>query len=225
MSQVSLPMRIALVVTLAFSAIWMVVLKPKPPEAAPAPTPPAQTASPQSAPGKAAAQAQEAVGASQESAQQHEKAAGAVGSESATGSGPATAKPQAATKAEQAKTGPAAEIEKATSDKLSKPAQAVLTDLVEGKVAVLLFWDKRLSDDRAVHAAVKGLDRRGGKVGVHVAPIGDLAQFEPITRGVPVVTSPTVIVIDRTGKARSVGGLSVPGELEELVGKALRVKP
>ncbi|HEV2062240.1 MAG TPA: hypothetical protein VGR12_05250, partial [Solirubrobacteraceae bacterium] len=117
------------------------------------------------------------------------------------------------------------DVRKAAGPKASKPATRVLTDVVRGKVAVLLFWDRRLSDDRAVHRAVTGLDRRGGKVTVHKAPIADLAQFEPITSGVPVVTSPTVLIIDRAGRARSVGGLTVPSELEELVGKALRVKP
>jgi hypothetical protein len=202
-------MRIALAATLAFSAIWFVALRPKPPAADPS-TPAPATASPQSAPGKAAAQAQEAVGASQQSAAQHEAAAGTPAR---------TAKPNGA------QPGARVDVKQAAGDKTSKAAVAVLEDVVKGKVAVLLFWDRRLTDDRAVHRAVLGVDRRGGKVAVHKAPIGRLAEFEAITRGVPVVTSPTVLVIDRAGRARSVGGLTEPGELEELVGRALRVKP
>ncbi|HEX2086189.1 MAG TPA: hypothetical protein VHF89_10940 [Solirubrobacteraceae bacterium] len=216
MSQVSLPMRIALGVTLVFAAVWLVALRPKP-----APTPaPATPDAAQSAPGKAAEQATQAVGAQQQSAAEREQATtgAAGGGEAASGS--ATRPAQVAESG--AGTG---SVDVKALDKGPQAAKKVLTDVVRGKVAVLLFWDRRLTDDRAVHRAVTGLDRRGGKVAVHVAPIRNLAAYESITRGVPVVTSPTVLIIDRAGRARSVGGLTVPGELEELVGKALRVKP
>ena len=212
-------MRIALTATLAFAAIWFVALRPKPPAAAPSDPAPA-TASPQSAPGKAAAQAQEAAGASQQSAAEHESAAGAVGERET----PATNAP-ARSGAEKGAQPGRVDVRKAAGPKSSEAARAVLEDVGKGRIAVVLFWDRRLSDDRAVHRAVMGLDRRDGKVAVHKAPIGRLAQFEPITSGVPVVTSPTVLVIDRAGRARSVGGLTVRGELEELVTRALRVRP
>jgi hypothetical protein len=223
-SQVSLPMRIALVGTLAFLALWMVALRPKPPAPEPAAATPPPAASPESAPGKAAAQAQQAAGASQESAAKSEAAADAAsGDATGTSAGTGTATP--AQTADQSAANGAGAVDVKIDAKTPKPARVVLNDILDGKVAVLLFWDRRLTDDKAVHKTVKGLDRRGGKVVVHVASIRDLAQYEPITRGVPVVTSPTVLVIDRAGRARSVGGLTVPRELEELVGKALRVKP
>ena len=217
-NQVSLPMRIALVATLAFCAIWFVALRPKPVPSAPAAAPP--TAGAESAPGQAAATAQEAVGASQQSAEAHEAAAGTAPVDTGTPASPATA-----TQQQTGKPASAVDVEQAARDDVPEEALTVLRDVSRGKVAVLLFWDRELSDDRAVHSAVKGLSRRGGKVAVHVAPIAKLARYEAITRGVPVVTSPTVLIIDRAGRARSVGGLSVPRELEELVGKALKVKP
>src|SRR5215217_964171 len=91
-------MRIALVATLAFSMIWFVALRPKPPAAdpstpAPASQPaqsePARSEPAQSAPGKAAEKAQQAVGASQQSAERHESAAGATDSAPPAGSRPA----------------------------------------------------------------------------------------------------------------------------------------
>jgi hypothetical protein len=228
-SQVSLPMRIALAATLAFTAVWLVALRPKPPASAPAPTPP--TASPQSAPGQAAANAEKAVGGANDATAKREDAAGSAGAPAADTATPAPGQAAAdpatkpATKPGAAAKQPVPAVDVDAASKLSKPAKAIVGDLAKGKVTVLLFWDRRLSDDRAVHTTVKGLSRRGGKVAVHVAPIRDLALYEPITRGVPVVTSPTVLVIDRAGQGRSVAGLTVPGELEELVGKALRVKP
>ena len=219
--QVSLPMRIALAATLAFSAFWFVALRPKPPVATPPATPPA-AAAPQSAPGKAAAQAEQAAGASQQKADKQEAAV--TGAPAAEAPAAAT-RPAQPAEANASEPGARIDIEKAAGPTTSKAALSVLQDVVKGKVAVVLFWDRRLSDDRAVHRAVMGLDRRGGKVTVHKSPIANLAAFEPITSGVPVVTSPTVLIIDRAGRARTVGGLTVPSELEELVGKALRVKP
>ena len=215
-SQVSLPMRIALAATLAFCALWFVALRPKPPAVEPAATPPAGA---QSAPGQAAEKANQAVDASQAAADKSEDAA-APGADATAPASPAKPATDAARKP-----GAAIDLEQAAGKDTSEAARSVLRDISGGKVAVLLFWDRRLSDDRAVHSAVKSISRRGGKVAVHVAPIGKLAKYEPITRGVPVVTSPTVLVIDRAGHARSVAGLTVPSELDELVGKALKVKP
>ena len=218
-SQVSLPMRIALVATFAFAGLWAVALRPKSP--APAATPPAQSSQPaQSAPGKAAEQASGAVAAQQQAAQATEAAAGAVSGSESTG----TAARPGQTSESGAAT-PTVDLKAAVGKTESEAAKAVLADIAKRKVVVLLFWDRRVSDDRAVHAAVRGLDRRGGKVAVHVAPVNKLADFEAITRGVPVVTSPTVLIIDRARGTRSIGGLTVPAELDELVRKALAVKP
>ena len=226
-SQVSLPMRIALVATLAFSALWFVALRPKTPPAAstpaaatPAQSTPGQGAPAQSAPGQAAQQANGAVEATQQAAGQAEAAAG----NAATPDAGTAARPAQAAEAGAAQPG-AVDVKAAAAKTDSAAAKAVLADIEKRKVVVLLFWDRRVSDDRAVHTAVQGLSRRGGKVAVHVAPIAKLADYEAISRGVPVVTSPTVLIIDRARRARSVGGLTVPAELEELVGKALRVKP
>jgi hypothetical protein len=207
-------MRIALAASLAFCALWFVALKPKPPvEDAPPPAAPAQ-----SAPGKAAEKAHEAVDASNQADQRLQQASEGVDG-TAAGAKPA-AKPAGKATAE-----PAPSIDLKKAEGASKEAVAVLRDVSRGKVAVLLFWDRRLSDDRAVHRAVMDLNRRGGRVKVHTAAIGDLADYQSITRGVPVVTSPTVLVIDRAARARAIGGLSVRDELEQHVRKALKVKP
>lgn len=213
-SQVSLPMRIALLATLAFSALWLVALRPKaPPESAtPAPVPV------QSAPGKAAEQARGAADASQASAAEKQAAADAAGTEAGT------AKPTTPADTAPAKPG-AIDIEAIGGKVDSKAVKAVIADIKAGKVVVLLFWDRNVSDDRAVRTAVASVSTRNGKVAKHVASLDALADYEPITRGVPVVTSPTVLIIDRARRARSVAGLTTHGELDELVSRALKVKP
>jgi hypothetical protein len=210
-SQVSPPLRIALAGALAFLAVWFVVLKPKPPaDVAPVPAPSGAA----SAPGKAVEQAQQVAGA---------KPADPAAAVSAP---PAAAKPAPATSATPAaKPSAPVDVKKAAGDEIAKPADAVLRDVAKGKVAILLFWDRRVSDDRAVRRAVADLSRRGGKVVVHTAAMKRLSDYEVITRGVPIVTSPTVMIIDRARRARTVSGLTVTSELEDVVDKAIRVRP
>jgi hypothetical protein len=206
-------MRIALLVVLAFASLWFVALRPKPPVDVPPPAP-ASNAAPKtgegitSAPGKADRAVAEANGS-------------AAAKESATGK-PAAARSAAAAKpAAPAKPAPAAEA-KRTGDEQPAAVKRVLGDLDAKRTTVLLFWDRRVSDDREVRRAVSAIDRHDGKVRVHVAPISKVGEFEPITSGVPVVISPTVLVIGgRDRKARAVQGLTVTRELDELVTKAL----
>lgn len=135
---------------------------------------------------------------------------------------PAASKP---TTAKAAPGKPAAGAAKrSTTDDRSPALRRVLGDLEAKRTVLLLFWDERKPVDREVRRAVAGVDRRGGKVRVHVQPTANVGDFEPITRGVPVVTSPTVLVIGRTGKARAIGGLTQRSELDELAGRALKGK-
>ncbi len=210
-SQVSPPLRIALGGALAFLALWFVALKPKPP--ADVPPAPAPTGA-QSAPGKAVEQAQQAAGAKPADP----AAASAPQAAAAEPAPAASAKPAA-------KPSAPVDVKKAAGDEIARPADAVLRDVAKGKVAIVLFWDRRVSDDRAVRRAVSDLSRRGGKVAIHTAAMKRLADYEVITRGVPIVTSPTVMVIDRARRARTVSGLTVTSELEDVVDKAIRVRP
>jgi hypothetical protein len=152
---------------------------------------------------------------------------------------PATASPVTAApgKAEAAgaKSAPTASKPAATpaagADK-AKPAESkqnpalerVLGDLDKKRTVVLLFWDGKTSVDREVRRAVAATDRHEGRVKVHVQRISKLGAFEPITRGVPVVSSPTVLVIGRDRKARTVAGLTVTSEIDELVDRAIAGK-
>ena len=179
-------MRIALVVTLSFAAIWMVALRPKPVEEPPMPAPPPVA--------------------------QAKPEAKAATPEPAAKPAPA-AKPEAAAKPE-----PSAKA----ATPVERRVNAVLAALDARKVVVLLFWDRNGSDDREVRRAVSGVDRKGGRVAVHNAPLRDLAGYEPITAGVPVVGTPTVLVIDRQRRAIPISGLTVTREIDQKVTKAFK---
>jgi len=219
--QVSLPMRIALLAVLAFAGLWFVALRPKPPETAPAP--PAAEA-PATASGITGAPKKAETAVDKASAVTAGRAAEA---DARTGG----SRKRAST---PARTAPAAEKTPASKD-AATPARAatpakpaprsgldrVLADLDAKRTVVLLFWNGRNADDREVRAAVDGADRHGGRVRVHVATIADVGAYEPITRGVPIVNSPTVVVIGRDRTARTIDGLTVRSEVDELVDRAL----
>lgn len=192
-------MRIALGAVLVFAALWFVALKPKPVEEVAAdPAPAAQSATP-----------------------------------AAESSTPAAAEPapepEAAKPAEPAKSEPAAESTKTASKpkpkaKAKTGADKVLADLDAGRTVVLLVWDGKSADDRSVRRAVARVDRHAGKVRTHVASLKQLSRYEAITKGVPITGSPTVLVIDAERQARVISGLTVKGEIDDAVDRALKVK-
>jgi hypothetical protein len=212
-------MRIALAATVVFAAFWLIALRPKPAaDVAPVPAPVAaepKTTSLTERP----AQAAEAAA----------KADATTAAREAAANGTAAAKPaaQAAAPATSAAT-PAkgdtarAKAGKTSSSRAIRGAAAVLRDLDAGRTVVLLFWDRRATDDRTARRAVAKVDRRGGKVRVHVAGIKELGRYGKITQSVPVAESPTVLVIGRDKKAEAITGLTVAAEIDDKVRGVLR---
>jgi hypothetical protein len=207
MDQVSRPMLIALAATVVLAALWLVALRPKTAEVADTPAAPVTAI----APAKDAAATSDAA---------NDKLANAT---DGAGSAGATTTPATSTKA--AKT---VVVKPATKSAVAnitaaggREEAAVVRDIRRGKVVVLLFWNTKSSDDRATRGYVRGLNRHGGKVAVHVAPISRVGRFESITRGVTVNQSPVTLIIDRKRRTRAIIGLSEPGELTQAVDDAL----
>jgi hypothetical protein len=105
-------------------------------------------------------------------------------------------------------------------------AKAVMADVEAGRTVVLLFYHPSAAstDDQAVRAAVKGIDRHDGKVRVHTATIGQIGKYEAITKTATIHSTPTVLVIDRKAQVRSIEGLTVTREIDAAVDSALKVK-
>jgi hypothetical protein len=212
--QISPPFRIAVVAMLAMCAVWFTVLKPKDPGADPAastPTAPGATGLGNDVKAaKGAAAASDAANAKVQGATGGTATAGklATGAHSAVAGKSAHATPDAAAK-------PKAKA--ATGD-----ASAPLLSALDAKHAVVLvFWNRRGSDDRAVRRAVAQVDRHRGKVVVKAAPIAAVGRYEAITRGAQVLQSPTVLVIGPDRKARAIVGFTTTGELDQAVGDTL----
>ncbi|MDX6722587.1 MAG: hypothetical protein QOD73_991 [Solirubrobacteraceae bacterium] len=210
MAQLSPPFRIALVGLLVVAALWFTVLKPKDPAAEPVATAPGTA-------GLATATdaAKGAASASDASASATQAAAGSAGTATtATGSASTgSAAPKAATANSAGKAAATA-----GSNDLSAP---LLSALDRKRAVVLLFWNSRASDDAAVRDAVRSVDRRGGRAVVKVAAIKDVGRYQAITRGVQVLTSPTVLVISPDHTARAITGLTTSAELDQMVGDTL----
>lgn len=194
-------MLIALAGTIVLAALWLVALRPKAPEVADTPA----------APVTAVAKAEDAAAAADAANAELSSVANGGGAAAA----PATAATPAASGAKPSAIG-ATDVKPA-----GKREAAVVRDIRAGKVVVLLFWNPKGADDVATRGAVRGINRHGGKVAVHVVPISRVGQFESITRGVTVNQSPTTLVIDKRRRSRAIVGLSERGELNQAVNDAL----
>lgn len=132
--------------------MWVVALRPKP--VAIENTPLAPTKAVPAA--KQAAAASDAANAKLlAAAQAAEKGAASAAS------APSASAPSAAAKA-------AAVVKRGET----RVERVVLREISRGKVVVMLFWSANGADDVATRTAVRSLDRRNGKVKIHVIPIG-----------------------------------------------------
>jgi hypothetical protein len=211
-SQISPPIRIALVLAVAVLGVYMLFLRPKPVEAPP-PEPAApnlETDAPAvSEPGKIAEKAQGAVEASEGHDARVQKKLDEVAGDEVAGA------------AAKVKPGTPAAAGAVAGDLKGLP-RPVARALRRQQVLVLLFWNGRSADDKAVHAALKRVDRWNGRVSVQSAPIARISRYGRIARGVDVQQSPTVVVADRNLQAQTLVGYVDAATINQAVVDALR---
>jgi hypothetical protein len=212
-SQISPPIRIVLVCAVAFMAAYMLFLRPKDETVEPpAPVPNVQTGEPAvSQPGKIAESAQEAVEAANGQLEAQESVDGVDAGEAAAGTAAGTAK------GETGATGAAAIP--ADLKGVPKPAAKAIA---EQKVLVLLFWNDKSADDRAVKKALNEVDRWDGRVYLHAAPLKSISKYGRITRGADVEQSPTIVVVDPALRADTVVGYVDTQTIDQMVVDAFR---
>jgi hypothetical protein len=212
-SQISPPIRIVLVLAVAVLGAYMLFLRPKnevPPPAEPAPN--VQTGAPAvSKPGKIAQAAQGAVNAANGQLESQESVDGVDAGEAAAGTQSTT---EGATQATEAAATPAVDTKG-----LPKPVAKAIR---HHKAVVLLFWNGKSADDKAVHAALKKVDRWDGRVFVASAPIKQISKYGRIARGVDVEQSPTVVVADPKLRAETLVGYVDAKTIDQAVVDAFR---
>jgi hypothetical protein len=222
--QLSLPYRIAVVALLAVCALWFTVLKPKDPAPAPATPAPGVTGL---ANGVSAAKGAAAASEASAAATQNATGGSATGAtkRSTTGGAHAAAVgakavPGASASAKSAKDKAKAAKPKAADDRSAPLLRALERD----RAVVLLFFNKRGIDDKAVRRAVADVDRRDGRVVVKALPVSQIGRYQAITRGVQVLQAPTALVIAPGKTAKPIVGYTTTAELDQAVGDALAAK-
>jgi hypothetical protein len=216
--QISPPFRIALVAMLAACALWFTVLRPKAPTTAEAPAAPGVTglANDVSAAKDAAAKSDAADAATQAAT------GGTTAPKTASKAGGATSATSKAKPASRgADTADAAGKAAKVPSVAANPSAPLLRAIDDKRAVVLLFWNRKASEDRAVRKAVDATSRRRGDVVVKVVPVKDVARYGAITRGAQVLQSPTVLVLAPGRKARPIVGFTTTGEIDQAVGDAL----
>jgi hypothetical protein len=208
-SQISPPIRILLVLTVAVLGLYMLFLRPKPEETPVTPTGPSVTQ-----PGQVGEAAEDAVDAANSQLQQQESVDGVDAGESAAGT-------QAGTKSAeqgQAQAGTAAAPVQDLKG-LPKPVRKAIRD---EKILVMLFSNGKSYDDKAVEKALTKINKWDGRVYVHTAPLRRISRYGRIARGVNVEQSPTVVVADRTLRAETLVGYVDRGRIDQAVVDARR---
>lgn len=241
MTQVSRPMQVLLVATLAFAAVWFVALRPKADDgggtSSPAPAAqPANTNAKSSLPGslgtsvdkaRGASRTSDAANARRDAAEQKstgESSAAAPAPATATGATPSRAGSTAAAgSARAAAPGKARQVAArrvARSGASASPAR-VAAAVARGQVAVVLFWDRSTPVDKMVRAEVGRTGARTKDVFVAAVPISQVSKYDTVTRGIQVLQAPTVVVIDRKHEAKLLAGYVDGSEIAQAVADAL----
>jgi hypothetical protein len=168
----------------------------------------------------------------------------APASSHSSSSTPATAHEPAKTSAPAAST-PTVKSQpiKAKSGAGRTPARQVLVEdaLHEGKIAVILFWNSKGVDDtivndelrllEAVHHLIKAQPRTAQlrkalkasgleldkRFAAFVSTAGQVASYGSITRGVQVYGTPTVLIVNKSGKTTVLTGLQDAFSIEQAI--------
>ncbi len=232
MSQISPPIRILLVAVIGLCAAYFLFLRPKE-EAVPAAPPAASTPVPAKDPNaqtssKPGAAVQQAVrGADNASARADQAAGGAIG-ETESGAAPGSSTPAstgvntnpvAAAPATGQTAAPPSPVSKEALKALPKDVRKAVRNR---KVLVLLFYNNRSEDDKAVRRELRQVNRYGNQVFVDAHWIKSVARYQLITRGADVEQSPTVVVADANLKSETLVGYVDAGTINQAVVDALR---
>jgi hypothetical protein len=226
MNQISPPIRILLVAVIGLCAAYMLFLRPKPEAttgvAAPpavATTVPAKDPNAKTSSGSGAI-VQNAIKKTTSASDQAKVAAGetpgGLAADGTTG---------AATTGSGVAAGTTPTVATATSpvtkETLSHLPKDVRGAVAKHKVIVLLFYNNRSADDRAVRRALSHVSTYGGQVFLAPHWIKSVARYQSITRGVDVEQSPTIVVADRNLKAETLVGYVDAKTIDQTVVDAL----
>jgi hypothetical protein len=137
----------------------------------------------------------------------------AIAAKSGTAAKSATTKTKAATAKPAAKT-------LTTAQQVS-----LITSAIEShKVVAVLFYNASAADDQAMAKELGTVSTHGGQVVSLAVPLSELTNFSIITQQIPVVTAPTLILIDADRQATTLTGFADTVEISQRIDDALAAK-
>lgn len=214
--------------TVAFFAIWMVALKPS-----------------SSSSSGGAGQYQPAINAAHGAVTTSNQANAKLGAPTATAPAPKPATPATTTPVTAAKPSgavksahavePAQSAEAAKAAHAAKPTTAaapsaaaevaiVRSAIADHKVLAVLFYNPAAADDQAMKSELAALPSRGATVVRVAVPVAELSKFGMVTQQVPVVTAPTLVLIDAARQATTITGFADQLEISQRIDNALAAK-
>jgi hypothetical protein len=209
------PMIGLLVATLAFFALWYVELRP--------------SASTSGGSPSGLGQYQSAINKAHQAVATSNAANARRGAPTTTGAAP---KPPTPAKTATAKATPDAKTA-AKAAPATKPAaapsaaaevQALQTAIAAHKVVVVLFYNPAAADDKAMKQELGSVPTHSGQVFKVAVPVSELTEFQAVTSQVPVVTAPTLVVIDPARQAAMITGYASQLEINQRVADAVAAK-
>ena len=207
-------MQIALAGVLLLAVVWFVALRPKPEEAAPPVTPPAQNGT------GLTDRPNQAESAVNDANAKNSANADKTGNEAQSAPAPKTGNETAPQTESKSKVKPTPTPKSGT--KSTDPSAAIIASAQKGNVEVVLFYDPAGSDDRHVRAAVQEINTREGTVKVHAYEISEVGKYTSLTQDVPVNVSPTLIILSPKLDAWRITGYTDTAEINGLVGAIAR---
>jgi hypothetical protein len=101
---------------------------------------------------------------------------------------------------------------------------AVENAIRDHEVLAVLFYNPAAADDQSMVKELAAVPMQHGQLVRVAVPVSELTQFAAITTKVPVVTSPTLIIIDAKGQATTLNGFAGTGEISQRIDDALAAK-
>jgi hypothetical protein len=211
-----------LLATVVFFALWIVALKPGSSTSGGSPS--------------GVGQYQSAINQAHQAVATSNAANAKLGAPTSTVKAPAATTPKAA----PAKTAPATKpattavvqpakakssaTAKSSTQSAAAEVKSLDTAVNDHKVVVVLFYNGAAADDQAMKHELAAVPAHHGEVAKFAVPVSELTQFQAVTSQIPVVTAPTLVVIDGSRQATMLAGFASQMEINQRVADALTAK-
>jgi hypothetical protein len=97
----------------------------------------------------------------------------------------------------------------------------VETELKQGKIVAVLFWNAKGSVDGVVQRELNFVGRTlGGGLAIHDARAAQVGSFGSITRNVQVLQTPTILIVNKHGQTTALTGLTDSFAIQQAIAEA-----